>query len=252
MQKMHTSSIRVGDSRAHNNILIIHGYTGSPDEFQDLAHELARRLDAHVHVPLLPGHGTSEEDLCTYTFDDLLKAVREHVREMAATGKPFALVGHSLGAHLALLVADAFPPVAAVLTVMPYRLRPPFSLPGMEFYARIQKFWDKQLTKKEIRDRENLFYYHRMPGTTLGMLKNANRRVESILSNLTFPICTIHNHEDPTSYAEGGEEIIRKSGGNTKSSVITLDRKEHGLFYGEGKEVAVEKIAAFLENVMGK
>ncbi len=250
MQKSSTHAITVGEESAPNRVLIIHGYTGGPDEFLDLATVLSTRLNAQAHVPLLPGHGTSEEDLLNFSFDDLLKAATQHAQKSREAGGYFFMVGHSLGAHLALLAATEFSPTAAALTVMPYHLRPPFSIPGMELYAKSKTFWDKQLSPQELEDRKDQCYYPRMPGIALEMLKNANRRVEKIIKQITVPLITIHNYEDPTCYASGGEELLRLSGKNPHNTAIILNRKEHGLFYGEGKEDPVERIANFFESVL--
>src|SRR5215510_1181023 len=58
-----TTSFVAGSIHAPRRIVIFHGYTGSPDEFKDLAGHLASALEAYVTVPLLPGHGTVQTDL---------------------------------------------------------------------------------------------------------------------------------------------------------------------------------------------
>ena len=52
---------------------LIHGYTGSPTDFHNLPYLLNQKLKANVIVPLLPGHGTTIEDLDTLDFEDFLE-----------------------------------------------------------------------------------------------------------------------------------------------------------------------------------
>lgn len=245
---MPTSSValNVGRDDAPRHVLILHGYTGSPDEFRELARALSERLDARVHVPLLPGHGTSEEDLLRFSLEDLCSATEQHVRKIAETGKPFALIGHSLGGHFALLAAARYSPVAAVVSVMPYALRPPFSIPGMDMYARTKTFWDKPLSKKEIEERKEHFYYKRMPGVALGYTKELNRRLAAIAPRLAFPIFAIGNREDPLTQPTNTDDLLAITGKNPRNRSLVFDKKEHGVFYGEGHTEVVMAIADFL------
>ncbi len=245
-----STAIEMGDENAARRVVIIHGYTGSPDEFAETARVLAARLEAQVSVPLLPGHGTQVEDLLSYTLDDLIAYTRTHIEKVAASGKPLLLIGHSLGANLALLAGRNISPSAFVLTVMPYLLRPPFSIPGMDLYARRKKLWDKPISDTERSQRAHLFFYEKMPGIALGILKEANRRVHEIRPHIPCPILTIQNTEDPTCYPESGSELLAEIGHHPASKSIVLERKEHGLFYGPDHELVIEHIAQFLENAL--
>jgi len=248
---MHSASFSVGRRDAPRNVLVFHGYTGSPDEFHELADTLATKLDAHVTVPLFPGHGTTVDDLARFTLDELVTFALAETKKIAGEGKPFAIVGHSFGGHFALLSGAKYKPTAAVITVMPYELRPPFSIPGMDIYARTKAFWDKPLPPKEVEERKTYFYYKSMPGAALGYLKDANRRVSAIASQLTFPILAISNREDPMSYPEGIERLLTIAP-NKRNKTIILEKKEHGLFYGPRRDEVIADIATFLEKQMGE
>ena len=53
------------DLKADSELLffLIHGYTGSPDDFNELPEYLHKNIKANVKVILLKGHGTRIEDL---------------------------------------------------------------------------------------------------------------------------------------------------------------------------------------------
>ena len=63
MSATSTASFSEGRKDAPYTILLLHGYTGSPDGFRELAKVLSNTLDAYVSVPLLPGHGTTLDEL---------------------------------------------------------------------------------------------------------------------------------------------------------------------------------------------
>src|SRR6185503_6077322 len=107
-----------------------HGYTGSTDGFRELAKVLSSTLDAYVSAPLLPGHGTTLDELQNISFDQFLDAARVHARDIASLNKPLAIVGYCFGGYLATLLADEFRPSVLALGLTTYKPRFPFWLPG--------------------------------------------------------------------------------------------------------------------------
>ncbi|GGA81798.1 hypothetical protein GCM10011521_20180 [Arenimonas soli] len=113
-------------ARAPLAIVYLHGFTASPGECADAPERLAAALGANAYVPRLPGHGLIADDaLQGITEDDWLGAAREALAIGNALGERVVLVGSSLGASLAtLLAADHADVVAAVVSwslgVRPY------------------------------------------------------------------------------------------------------------------------------------
>src|SRR5262245_15659903 len=104
-------------------VLCLHGFTGTPFDVGTLA----RALEAHgyrVAVPMLPGHGGSVADLAVTTSDDWVAAAdAELTRLLAASGARVALAGVSMGALLALRLAQRRPDDVAALVLMSASLR---------------------------------------------------------------------------------------------------------------------------------
>ncbi len=244
---MRSSPITAGYPSAPNRVVILHGYTGSPDEFRDFAGDLAQRLNAYVTAPLLPGHGTDINDLLPLWFDDIYKAARDHVSEAASSGKPLVIIGHSFSGYLALLCAAEFPPAALVITVMPYHLRFLMNLPFMSHLLRLKLLWDKKISEQEKQERLGKFYYHYMPGKALWLLLEGRERVEKILKNITAPILTVHGNNDSLSLPDSGSILLEKTGRHPRNKAVILDNKSHGIFYGEGRADVQALILQFLE-----
>lgn len=244
---MRSSPITAGDPSAPYRVVILHGYTGSPDEFRDFANDLSARLNAYVTAPLLPGHGTDIQDLLPLWFDDIYNAAREHVREAASSGKPLVIIGHSFSGYLALLCAAEFPVAALVITVMPYHLRFPLNLPFMSYILRIKLLWDKKISEKEQQERLGKFYYQYMPGKALWLLLEGKERVHKILKKITAPILTIHGNTDSLALPDSGNALLEQTGRNPRNKAVILDNKSHGIFYGEGRADVQAIILQFLE-----
>ncbi len=244
---MRSSPITAGDPSAPYRVVILHGYTGSPDEFRDFASDLSKRLNAYVTAPLLPGHGTEVNDLLPLSFSDIYNEAREHVREASESGKPLVIIGHSFSGYLALLCAAEFPTAALIITVMPYHLRFPLNLPMMSYFLRIKLLWDKKLSEQEAQERLGKFYYQHMPGKGLWLLLEGKDRVDRVLKKITAPVLTIHGNTDSLALPDSGNALLEKTARHPRNKAVILDNKSHGIFYGDGRADVQALIMQFLE-----
>jgi len=94
--------------------LLIHGYTGYPGELYHLAKRL-HKAGLAVSVPRLPGHGTDRRDFMATGRRDWLRRALDAYRDLAVRYGEVAIVGHSMGTLLAILVAAEFQPKSVVL-----------------------------------------------------------------------------------------------------------------------------------------
>src|SRR3954467_9346114 len=107
-----------------NGALVLHGFTGNPNSMRGVADALAAAGFA-VELPLLPGHGTSVEDMLTTDFTDW--AATAEAAYLDLPGPPYlalagrtdtrVVVGLSMGATLAAWVTARNPGVAGLVAV---------------------------------------------------------------------------------------------------------------------------------------
>jgi carboxylesterase len=109
---------------ARIGIAISHGFTGSPLSILPWAEHLAGRGFA-VTVPLLPGHGTTWQDLATTGWREWHGAFEQAYVDLAARTDECYVAGLSMGGAIALLTASRHS-VAGVVVVNP----------GLSFYDR--------------------------------------------------------------------------------------------------------------------
>jgi carboxylesterase len=98
-------------------VVLSHGFTGSPHGLRAWAHSFAAAGFA-VRMPLLPGHGTSWQDLARTRWQQWHGALDEAYLELDADCDYVFSAGLSMGGALALRIA-ATRPVAGVLLVNP-------------------------------------------------------------------------------------------------------------------------------------
>jgi carboxylesterase len=104
-------------------MVLIHGFTGSPAHWRLLAPAL-NQAGYTVTAPLLPGHGTSIDDMAAHTGEDWLTASVKAALEVG-DHRRLHLIGLSLGGLISILIAR--PTGAASVTTInaPVRFRDP-------------------------------------------------------------------------------------------------------------------------------
>jgi carboxylesterase len=103
----------------HQGVLVLHGFTGTPQSMRRLAESLAdERLT--VDLPLLPGHGTSLEDMLPTRWSDYSAAADAAFRDLARRCDAVALVALSMGGALACWLAERYPEVRGMALVNPF------------------------------------------------------------------------------------------------------------------------------------
>lgn len=99
----------------NSGVLLIHGFEGSPFEMKELADYLSN-LDFNIVAPLLPGHGTSVDDLIKTDFSDWYSHIEKDFLKLRSVCSNVYVIGISLGGLLALKLAERHE-LGAVITI---------------------------------------------------------------------------------------------------------------------------------------
>jgi pimeloyl-ACP methyl ester carboxylesterase len=102
---------RDADTANAATVVMVHGFTGSKENWYPLARELRGRY--RIVIPDLPGWGASErKPNADYGFDAQAERVADFIRAVSPD-KPVVLLGHSMGGGIAALVAARHPELVA-------------------------------------------------------------------------------------------------------------------------------------------
>ena len=86
-------------------VVLCHGFTGTPQSLRPWAEALAAAGHT-VRLPLLPGHGTTWQDMNRSTWRQWYGAVDEAFREVSQRCETVVVAGLSMGGALALRLAE--------------------------------------------------------------------------------------------------------------------------------------------------
>lgn len=157
------------DPGERSGMLMVHGFTGTPDEMRPSA-EIAHRIGFDVEVMHLPGMGPDIGRLRETGRREWEDAVHERWADITARYRRRVLLGYSLGAALAILAAVGRPADALILMSPLVRLADPriFLLPiaqrampwmapfkGMDFNdPRTREFFGDTMSGVDLDDPE--------------------------------------------------------------------------------------------------
>lgn len=105
-------------------VLLLHDLAGTPQPFDRLI-QACSASGFSVEVPLLPGHGTSMDDLQNTVWEDWAGAAQLALDELASRQGPVVVCGVGMGATLACWVAASHPAVAGVIAINPRAIPAP-------------------------------------------------------------------------------------------------------------------------------
>ena len=96
--------------------LVVHGFTGCPQSMRGLARAFGAAGFA-VELPLLPGHGTTIDDMQATTWADWSSCAEVAYNELASRCEKVVVAGLSMGGTLAVWLAAHHPEIAGVVAV---------------------------------------------------------------------------------------------------------------------------------------
>jgi carboxylesterase len=104
--------------------LVLHGFTGNPQSMRGIAHALAA-AGFTVEMPLLPGHGTSVEDMIETAWEDWSAAAQLGYFDLDGAVDDIVVVGLSMGGALTCFLAAEHPEIKGIVVINGVVSEPP-------------------------------------------------------------------------------------------------------------------------------
>ncbi len=236
--------------------LLVHGFTGTPQEMRFLG-ECLHREGHTVSGVCLAGHGTSVDDFARTRWQDWYGSVQSGLEELQQHTPQVVAVGQSMGALLALKLAVDQPQAIAglVLLAPALELSNPWVRrigPALPLLLRLVKRQRRHLRRGErdvadLQARSESPSYRQVPLSALHQLLVLQKYVQGILSQVRQPALIIHSHQDHTCPRSNVSLLERSLRGPTRA--LLLQDSFHVISIDVDKERVASAVTAFLATV---
>lgn len=195
---------------------------------------------------LLPGHGTNVRDFARHGWAEWKLAVERAVDEALAGHQRVVVIGHSLGAALALSVASERPRLTGVVALCPpVRLYDPLAkaVAAARYVTPYLPAWGEDIRDRKGSRRRRTVY----PLTSteaLHTLMNALPRLRRQLPSVTVPALVIAARHDHVVPVRDGREAYALLGSDRKELVV-LRHSFHSVTRDVERHIVSERVSAF-------
>jgi carboxylesterase len=226
--------------------LLIHGFTGSPPEMRLVGDYLHQR-GLTVSGPLLPGHGTSVEDMNRSKWTEWTEHVEQTLVALQDRCETVFVGGLSMGSVLTLYLAARHPELSGAILYSPAvwpadRLL--YLTPVLKYVIRVKpKSGDSDLTDLEAERR--LWSYEENPVFAAHEFLKLLRHVRQRLSRVTCPVLIIHSTLDQAIHPDSARRTYDRIGSSDKK-LLTLHNSGHCITVDSEWEAVAEKTYAFI------
>jgi carboxylesterase len=230
----------VAQSGQRVGALLIHGYTGSVAETRPMGEYLAARGLA-IRCPLLPGHGTTPEDMNHVRWQEWVTEVETALKDLQRGCDTVFVGGLSMGSLLTLWLGAQHAEISGLITMAPAvrvqnRLLPlSLLLRHVLTYNPFESIGDDDLGDPAAADR--IWCYDKTPLWGAGELFLLQRKVVRALPGIRQPMLIIQGRRDPMVHPQAAQ-ILYDTIGSTDKRVIWLENSGHNVLAdGERKSV---------------
>ena len=235
-------------------VIVIHGLTGAPANMAPLSESLARS-GFKVVTPLLPGHGTTLEDLSKRSWQEWQEKVAGTFDDLKNEVDEIFCAGLSLGAlltlNLALDPSRRLKKIACIGT--PLKLSPileKIALPLTHIppirglFKHSKKDWEEGVADKIGRELYQGSSYAKIPIHSIWELQRLQKEALKRLPELKTPTILIHSHRDKVALPLN-VELFCKTATQIKPELIWLEKSGHVATLDMEKDAVAHAIIRF-------
>jgi carboxylesterase len=230
-------------------VLLLHGYTGYAGNFRYLAEEIVE-AGPSVCVPRLPGHATNSADFRRSNAREWVRTAVDSYLDLASRYERVSVVGLSMGALLATLVATQFPVRRLVLLAPAFVVANPFVVltPLLRYVIGPYRSSEPE-SYPDDPDREYMsseYWQYTWPDKVADLYA-IMRRARRAIARVSVPTLLIVSKTD-ASVPVRVRGFVETSIDRSLLTTVVLEESEHVITRGEEKERVAAECAKFLAN----
>jgi carboxylesterase len=232
-------------------VLLIHGFTGSPPEMR-LVGDYLNQQDLTVSVPLLPGHGTTVEDMNRRRWTDWTGHVERALADLQARCETVFVGGLSMGSLLTLYLAAHHPELDGAVLYSPAVIvadRRIHLTPVLKYLTpKRAPSGESDLTDPEADLR--LWSYEEYPVAAAHELLKLIRRVRRLLPRVTCPLLIVHATLDQAIHPASAQYTYERAGSADKE-LVTLHNSGHCITVDSEWAFVAQRTHQFIQAHLG-
>jgi carboxylesterase len=221
--------------------LLIHGFTGTPWVFQELKSYLEEK-QVIVSDPLLPGHGTTPEELNRIQWEEWTACAAENLSRLRSRCDSLFVVGLSMGGVIALYTAENQACDGVITLSAPFR----FSRSLVAFLPILRLFkrsWKKTGSAEHQPPEE--VGYDRYPLRALAQMMEMMKNVRRDMTRIQIPLLVLHSKGDRRVPVSNAHELLNAAGSSRKR-IRLLDYPCHVITKGQDQPTVQRSIWEFI------
>ena len=229
-------------------VLVSHGFTGSPKSMRPWGQALA---DAGytVRVPRLPGHGTTWQELSLTRWQDWYAEVDRALTELRNRCDKVAVAGLSMGAGLALRLAEQRPGDVDALALVNPAVRSTnrqlLALPLLRHVVASVPAIGNDIKKPGMSEGA----YDRTPLQPLHSLTRMWREVRSDLSTVVAPLLLFRSREDHVVDPSSAALILSAVSSPVRREILLEDSYHVATLDNDAPRIVEESLQFLAEHV---
>ena len=232
-----------------NGVLVLHGFTGTPQSLRGLAEAFAG-AGFSVELPLLPGHGTTVEDMQATGWEDWVGAAEAAFTELESRCTKMAVAGLSMGGTLACWLAAHHPGIAALMVV-----NPAVEPPAPPYFDILHSILDQGIEMtpaiaNDVADPEGReLAYDRVPVRAALSLAEAQVALAPLLGQIRCPTLVITSRNDHVVPPSASDLLAASVAGPVER--VWLERSYHVATVDYDHEEVERRAVAFARKAFG-
>lgn len=224
--------------------LIIHGFTGTPQEVKDIEAQFKTKTWL-VYTPALPGHDGSKESLKEVKYKEWIYKAQVALEELMKRCDKVYVIGFSMGGVIAGYLAAKYPIDKLVLiSSAVYYLNP-------RQIAEDVRGWVMEGIRGEL-DQNDVYNFYRekikrTPVAATIEFAKLVKKLRHALEDITVPTLIIQGEKDGLVPIKSAEYIYENISSADKH-IYFFENAKHYIWYGEEKDALLERLDYFLSN----
>jgi carboxylesterase len=227
-------------------VLLVHGFTGSPPEMRLVGDYLHER-GLTVSAPLLPGHGTTAEQMNRCHWRDWTGHAEQALADLRARCETVFIGGLSMGSLITAYLAACHDPAGAILYSPAVKVADPLIhfTPVLKYMIPMKE----KSSESDYTDPEAERYtwsYEENPVFAAHELLKLMRRVRQLLPDVSCPLLIIHSTGDQAIAPDSAQYTYQRVGSPDKA-LVTLHNSGHVITVDSEWRAVAEKTYAFTQ-----